>query len=121
NRNSGWQAVFKGFAHSISIIPAFGSADDTLSMKLRKYTLALLWLLPMAAWAQEKTALNTAKLDSLLTVLETKNKIMGSVAVFQGDNLAYSRAIGAASIKDGQQTKANTGTRYRVGSITKTF
>ncbi len=77
--------------------------------------------MPLATWAQEKTALNTAKLDSLLTVLEEKNKLMGSVAVFQGEKMTYSRAIGAASIKDGQQTKANTGTRYRVGSVTKTF
>lgn len=62
---------------------------------------------------------NTAKMDSLMDVLETKNKAMGSICISKDGKELYRRAIGyiAASGK----TKANINTRYRIGSISKMF
>ncbi|MFB9862984.1 serine hydrolase domain-containing protein [Rufibacter immobilis] len=88
-------------------------------MKIYHLVLVLLVAFPLASRAQQ--SLNKAKMDSLLTVLEEKNKVMGAVALYQEDQLVYNRAIGYQSIKDGQKTKATTSTKFRVGSISKTF
>ncbi len=66
-----------------------------------------------------QTALNIAKMDSLLDVYEQKNKLMLSLAIHQGGNQVYNKQIGYAEVETG--TKANPTTKYRVGSITKMF
>ena len=62
---------------------------------------------------------NTARLDSLLQILDENDRFMGSISVSKGDQLLYSNAVGFADIKD--QKKATTETKYRIGSITKMF
>ncbi len=74
----------------------------------------LVWI-PLGVHA----GLNTAKLDSLLDIYEKKNKLMLSLSIHEKGSLVYSRAIGYADVD--AQVKSNTGTKYRVGSITKMF
>lgn len=63
--------------------------------------------------------LNTAKLDSLFSILEAKDKFMGSIAVSENGKVIYSKAIGFADVNLKQ--KATTATKYRIGSISKMF
>lgn len=62
---------------------------------------------------------NKARLDSFFNALEQHNKFMGSVAVSKGGNLIYSRSIGYRDVAN--KTKADKNTKYRIGSISKTF
>ena len=62
---------------------------------------------------------NKLKLDSYFNALQTNDKFMGSVAVSQNGNLIYTRAIGFSDIEEG--IKASENTKYRIGSISKTF
>lgn len=62
---------------------------------------------------------NKQKLDTYLTTLEQHNKAMGSFAISKNSKIIYERSIGLANVNT--QQKATNDTRYRVGSITKTF
>lgn len=62
---------------------------------------------------------NTPRLDSLLHILEQKEKFMGSIAVSQNGKLLYTKAIGYSDLETSK--KANTATKYRIGSISKMF
>lgn len=59
------------------------------------------------------------KLDAYFKALEDHNKFMGSVAISQEGKLLYTKAIGYADVES--NTKANENTKYRIGSISKTF
>ena len=63
--------------------------------------------------------MNVAKLDSLLQVLETNNKFMGSIAVSHKENLVYAKSVGKADVET--DIKATQATKYRVGSVSKMF
>lgn len=63
--------------------------------------------------------INTHALDSLFEVLEQNDKAMGSVAIGTADSVLYTKAIGWANIED--SIAATPGTKYRIGSISKTF
>lgn len=88
---------------------------------MKRQFLTLLLLLPLHFVAQAQAGFNKAKLDSLLTVLESKNKLMGAVALYQNGKPLYSRAIGYATSRGNDKIKATTATKYRVGSISKIF
>lgn len=60
-----------------------------------------------------------AKLDAYFDTLGQYNKFMGSVAIAQNGHLIYNRTMGFANIEEKQ--KANENTKYRIGSISKTF
>jgi len=60
-----------------------------------------------------------AKLDSFFAVLEDHDRFYGSVAVSRGSDIIYSKAIGHAEL-DGK-TSNNENTKFRIGSISKTF
>ena len=62
---------------------------------------------------------NKTELDSFFDVLETNNKFMGSVAVSKEGEIIYAKTIGFVDIEN--DFKANENTKYRIGSITKTF
>ena len=62
---------------------------------------------------------NPAKLDSLLAVLEAKDKYMGSITVSENGKVIYRKAIGFVEMFSKQ--KATTATKYRIGSISKMF
>lgn len=59
------------------------------------------------------------KLDSLFDLLEQHEKGMGAVSIFKNGTEVYNRPYGFAHIET--KTKNNAGTRFRIGSITKTF
>lgn len=64
-------------------------------------------------------AIDKEKLDSYLETLEANDKFMGSVAAARDGKVIYAKATGYADIES--KTKATTETKYRVGSISKTF
>jgi CubicO group peptidase (beta-lactamase class C family) len=59
------------------------------------------------------------KLDQYFSLLEKNNKFMGSIAIAQHDTLIYTRSTGYADVEQG--IKAHQGSKYRIGSISKTF
>jgi CubicO group peptidase (beta-lactamase class C family) len=69
-----------------------------------------------SAFSQE---MDTVKLNGYFDSLAVHNKFMGSVAVSQNGNIVYTKAIGFADIATGK--KADVDTKYRIGSISKTF
>ncbi len=62
---------------------------------------------------------DTAKLDKYFDALSANDKFMGSVAISKDGHFVYSKQLGFADV-DGK-TKPNEDTKYRIGSITKTF
>ncbi len=58
-------------------------------------------------------------MDRLFQLIAEKNKGMGSISLWQDGQEVYQKTIGFASIAE--QVKANSTTKYRVGSISKTF
>lgn len=59
------------------------------------------------------------KIDSLLNYLNKNNKFMGSLCIREGENVVYSKAYGYADIE--KNNLANRETKYKIGSVTKTF
>lgn len=86
---------------------------------LKNLTTILAIACTCAATAQSN--LNKAKLDSLFDGLEQQNRAMGQVAVSKDGKLLYNRAFGYRLITDAEKTKSDVNTKYRIGSITKTF
>lgn len=62
---------------------------------------------------------DSEKLDSYFDSLEAHNKFMGSVAVSKDGEIIYSKSIGFCDIENG--AKADKNSKYRIGSISKTF
>ena len=62
---------------------------------------------------------NKSKLDSLFNALESHNLAMGSISINHEGQEIYNKSIGFADVQN--QIKANELTKYRIGSITKTF
>lgn len=59
------------------------------------------------------------KLDNYFNALEENEKFMGSVAVSKNGEIIYTKSIGYADVEN--KLKANTKTKYRIGSISKSF
>ncbi|HUH26255.1 MAG TPA: serine hydrolase domain-containing protein [Flavobacterium sp.] len=85
-------------------------------MKPNFYKTFLAGLLCQFGFAQD---FNATKLNEYFSALETHDKFMGSVAVSQNGKLIYAKAIGFADVE--HNLKADEFTKYRIGSITKTF
>jgi len=60
-----------------------------------------------------------SKLDGYFTALETNNKFMGNVAVSKDKKIIYTKSIGYIDVEN--KIKANEESKYRIGSISKTF
>lgn len=60
-----------------------------------------------------------SKIDKFFDAIEENDKGMGSVSVFKDGKEMYHRSYGYADIANNQ--KANAETKYRIGSISKTF
>jgi D-alanyl-D-alanine carboxypeptidase len=63
--------------------------------------------------------INKTRLDSLFMLIETKNKGMGSFSISKEGKEIYHKSIGYSDIAN--DAKNNKTTKYRIGSITKTF
>jgi len=79
-------------------------------------TLAFFFALSPIAFSQ---SLDTAKLDAYFEALEANDKFMGSVAVARDGKIAYTKASGFIDLAEGIEADVNS--KYRIGSISKTF
>ncbi|WP_439556780.1 serine hydrolase domain-containing protein [Dyadobacter sp.] len=80
------------------------------------FYIAFLFLSSISAFAQQ---IDKTKLDAYFDALEKNDKFMGSVAISQNGNVVYSRTLGFADVET--KKKPDETTRYRIGSISKTF
>lgn len=64
-------------------------------------------------------SINTEKLNLYFDVLEKNSRFMGTVSVNQNGKQIYTRSAGFSNVES--QLKANDNTKYRIGSVTKTF
>jgi D-alanyl-D-alanine carboxypeptidase len=88
-----------------------------MKTKIRFATLLTLALFT-AGHAQ---TLDKAKLDQFLDRLAEKNKGMGSLALAKDGNVLYRRSFGYSQIHGNEKKPLTAETKYRIGSITKTF
>jgi D-alanyl-D-alanine carboxypeptidase len=61
------------------------------------------------------------KLDTFFDKLAEKNKAMGSLLITKDNKVQYARTIGYSHISDTENKPLNASSRFRIGSITKTF
>jgi CubicO group peptidase (beta-lactamase class C family) len=59
------------------------------------------------------------KLDQYFNVLEKNDKFMGSIAVARNGSVIYTKTIGYTDVEN--KVKPDSNTKYRIGSISKTF
>lgn len=85
-------------------------------MKKIILTTALLLTLGQIGFSQN---LDKTKLDNYFNALEQNNKFMGSVAVSKNGEVIYTKSIGFADVEN--NLKANENSKYRIGSISKSF
>ncbi|HRO43113.1 MAG TPA: serine hydrolase domain-containing protein [Flavipsychrobacter sp.] len=64
---------------------------------------------------------DTTKLNKLITTADQHNQIMGALTVAKKGKVLYNKAWGYRTFNGKEQLKSNTETKFRVGSITKTF
>lgn len=84
---------------------------------MKKFALVLMLL--FAYLAGKSQDFDQQKMDSLFTLIEKKNKGMNSVSIFKEGKEVYQKSIGYADINN--SIKASNKTKYRIGSISKTF
>ena len=82
---------------------------------MKKILFLFVSLLSLTISAQETTRFR--KIDSLLTYLNANNRFMGQLSIREGDNVVFSKAYGIP----GSKTQPDGYTKYKIGSITKTF
>ncbi|WP_339889670.1 serine hydrolase domain-containing protein [uncultured Flavobacterium sp.] len=82
---------------------------------MKKIVLIALLFLTFTGYTQERFQ----RLDSLLTYLNDNNKFMGSVSLREGNEVVFSKAYGFAD--EEKKIEATNSTKYKIGSITKTF
>lgn len=68
---------------------------------------------------EEIEGFNSTKLDNYIEEIYQNQKLMGSIAISEKDKKIYSRAFGFADVEN--DILATPDTKYRVGSVTKTF
>jgi CubicO group peptidase (beta-lactamase class C family) len=81
--------------------------------------LLLIAAIPTSANAQS-ASFDKKKLGTYLNKLLEENKFMGSVAIDSAGQEVYNNSLGFSHLED-QKMKADRETKYRIGSVTKTF
>jgi CubicO group peptidase (beta-lactamase class C family) len=84
-----------------------------------KRVLILSLAVSLISFAGLSQNIDKAKLDTYFETLANNNRFMGSVAVSKNNELIYSKSVGFVNIEQG--LKANENSKYRIGSISKTF
>ena len=85
-------------------------------MMIKNILCVMLCLCSFFIKAQTK---NTENLNNLFNKIELENKAMGTVSIFKNGKEIYQKNLGFANLKT--KTKPNKDTKFRIGSITKTF
>lgn len=84
-------------------------------MKKILFTLVIICSLNLVA--QENARFR--KIDSLLSYLNHNNRFMGQLSIREGDDVVFEKAYGLPTAKKEEQPNKNT--KYKIGSVTKTF
>src|ERR1700709_403581 len=87
-------------------------------MNIKLLFAALLMAMFTSGYAQ---TLDKAKLDQLFDRLLEKNKGMGSLTLAKDGNVLYTRSFGYSQINETEKKPLTATTKYRIGSITKTY
>ena len=82
---------------------------------MKKLLLLFVFAFSTFTFAQDKFT----RIDSLLNYLNENNKFMGSLTIREGENVVFNKAYGFADVE--KNIKADRFTRYKIGSISKTF
>lgn len=77
------------------------------------------FLLTFSMVGKSQIVFDKARLDSYFDALEANNKSMGSVVMRKNGEIKYATSIGFADVE--QQIQATNNSKYRIGSISKTF
>ena len=85
-------------------------------MTQKLFLFLIINLFTLAVSAQK---IDVKKLNIYFDSLEKHNKFMGSVSMIMGDDVVYNRQLGYCDLES--KTKPNDSTKYRIGSISKTF
>ncbi len=83
---------------------------------MKKNLYFFLILIPALLFSQE---IDKEKLDLFFNTLDENNKFMGSVALSHKGEVVYERTVGYDDIET--QEKSTVESKYRIGSISKTF
>src|SRR3954454_5258608 len=78
-------------------------------------------LTPVLVAAGYAQMLDKAKLDQLFDRLLEKNKGMGSLTLAKDGTVLYTRSFGYSQINGTEKKPLTATTKYRIGSITKTY
>lgn len=84
---------------------------------MKKTLFLLAFLFSLTITAQENARFR--KIDSLLSYLNHNNRFLGQISIREGDNVVFEKAYGLPTAKKEEQPNKNT--KYKIGSITKTF
>ncbi|MCE2997232.1 MAG: serine hydrolase domain-containing protein [Cyclobacteriaceae bacterium] len=90
-------------------------------MNMKRRGVLLTWAFCSLAIVGQSQQLNVAKLDSLFASLSSNQQAMGSVAISKNGKLLYVKAIGYSEKEAVPPVMSSVKTKYRIGSITKTF
>ena len=82
---------------------------------------ATLLLLALFGSGSAQQSPDKAKLDRFLNRLAEKNKAMGSLTIAKDGNVLYSHSFGYSYVNGTEKKPATAATKYRIGSITKTY
>src|SRR5690606_30234489 len=85
---------------------------------MRKTALFLFFLVASAQGIAQ-TEPKFEKIDQLLNHFYTNDRFMGSVSIREGNDIVFENAYGYTDVEN--NIKANTHTKYKIGSITKMF
>ncbi len=85
-------------------------------MKKTAFAILLCLVSGITAFCQD---FDKNKLDTYFDTIGTNNKFMGSVAVSKNGKLIYTKSVGYLDVEE--QKEATENTKYRIGSISKTF
>jgi len=76
-------------------------------------------LFVLFAFTANTQTINIARLDSIFENLDTYNRFMGSIAISHNNALVYQKSVGYGNISENIKSTENS--KYRIGSISKTF
>lgn len=88
---------------------------------MKKIILSLLSIAILSIQAYSQESFDSKKLDNYLQTLNDKHKMMATVAIAKDGKLVFNKSYGFYK-KEGEKTlQATPTTKYRIGSMTKTF
>jgi len=91
----------------------------TIKKTRMKKNILILFIFTISIQAGLSQTVDTLKLNNYFKSLDSNNKFMGSVALMKNGKIIYKNQIGYSDIET--QKKQNENTKYRIGSISKTF